>query len=132
MRRSESVRSIVYGPVVIGYSVTIWSKGLYLPSGPRPHLCENTGSPPIAKIVSLVRSLRSKRIVRASSTVAPATPSNAARTAGDAAALVSMSNACFTSSVVTGSPLVKRAAGLIRNVTDDLSGATRISSAMTP
>ena len=54
------------------------------------------------------------------------------RTAGAAPLLVSMSNECLTSAAVTGSPLLKRAFGWRRNVIDDLSGATSISSATRP
>jgi hypothetical protein len=43
-----------------------------------------------------------------------------------------MSKLYFTSSASTGSPLLKRAFGFRRNVIDDLSGATSISSASSP
>ena len=132
MPRPESVDAIVYGPVVIGYSVMISSSGFGLPSAPWPHLREKTGSAPILKIMSSVRSARSKRIVRSSMICAPFAPSYCARTAGAAPLLVSMSNECLTSAAVTGSPLLKRALGLIRIVIDDLSGGTSISSASTP
>ena len=83
-------------------------------------------------IVSCVRSLRSKRIVRSSRTTAPLTPSYCARTAGEAPLLIIMSNECLTSAAVTGSPLLKRALGFSRNVIDDRSGGTSISSASSP
>jgi hypothetical protein len=77
-RRPESATAIAYGPLTIGYSVTISSKRLGLPSGAAPHLRENTRSAvPIANTASLLRSRRSKRIVRSSSTTARATPANA-------------------------------------------------------
>src|ERR1700738_2703069 len=105
MRRPESVAAIVDGPDVIGYSVPTSSNGLGLVAGPSPHWRENIGSPqPTLKIVSCVRSERLNRIVRSSSTSTLLTPSNCARTAGDAPLLVTMSNECLTSAAVTGSP----------------------------
>ena len=118
--------------MVIGNSLTISLNFFGLPSGPSDHLGENTGMLPTLKIVSAVRSLRSKRIVRASRTVAPATPSSWVRVAGETSLLVSIAKACATSAAVTGSPLMKRAFGLIRNAIQDLSGATWMPSANNP
>ena len=78
MRRPLSTAPMVYGPDVIGYSVTISSKGLCFPSGPRPHARENTGrAVPSVSNVSVPLSLRSKRIVRSFSTTARSTPASA-------------------------------------------------------
>jgi hypothetical protein len=100
-----------------------------LPSASSDHAGENTGRPPTLKIVSAVRSLRSKRIVRGSSTVALATPSSCVRVAGETSLLVSISNTCATSAAVTGSPLMNRARGWIGRRPTPCPGATWMSSA---
>ena len=63
----------MYGPLVTGYSVTISSKRRAVPSVPAPQRRENTRMVPTANTASAVRSFRSKRMVRASSTVARST-----------------------------------------------------------
>ncbi len=82
--------------------------------------------------MSLVRSRRSKRTVRSSSTTTRSTPASEARRPGAAYLPDIASKLYFTSSAVTGSPLVKRAFGCSRKLIDDLSGATAIASASRP
>ena len=117
---------------MIGCSLTISSKRLGLPSGPKPHLRETTARPPTVTRVSVLRSRRSKRTVRASSTTARSTPASAARSPGAAYLPDIESKLTLTSSAVTASPLVKRALGFSLKLIDDLSGATAIASASSP
>src|SRR3954451_18287856 len=112
MRRPDSVAEIVYGPLVSGYSLTISSKGLgwpfFGPSLSSAHLRENSGRKvPTLNSVSLLRSFRSKRIVRSSITTAAPTLLKACCQVGDDFALLRQSKLYLTSSASTGSPLLK-------------------------
>ena len=92
----------------------------------------NTGMPPTSIGSSALVEVKSKRTTRGANTTAAFTSPKRTRNCGDACLLISMSKLCFTSSANTGSPLLKRACGLIRKVTDNLSAATSISSASKP
>ena len=115
-----------------GYSLTISSKRFGWPSGPSAHLRENTLRPPTVKSMSVVRSFRSKRNVRSSTTTSRSTPASEARSPGAAYLPDIDSKLYFTSAAVTLSPLAKRAFGCSLKLIDDLSGATAMSSASSP
>jgi hypothetical protein len=95
-------------------------------------LRDTTDSPPTVNSMSLVRSRRSKRIVRSSITVAFSMPASEACSPGAAYLPDIESKLYLTSAAVTGSPLLKRAFGCSRKLIDDLSGATAMSSASSP
>src|SRR5512139_119471 len=124
MRRGMSTLPITYGPVVIGYSVTI-SENFF----PSPHLRLKIGSVPATNSWSRVRCRRWKRTVLESTISARSMPARTVWYGGDASFEFSVSKLCFTSAGVTGSPFEKRACGRMRNATDEKSGATNIDSA---
>ena len=110
----------------------ILSKGLRGAPSCWPQRALNTGMLPTIKGSSGLGRLNSKRTVRVSKTLTPATSAYSVRNWGAASLLTKVSNECLTSWAVTGSLLLNRALGRILKTTDRLSVATLTSSASKP
>src|ERR1700743_561020 len=95
-----------------------------------PHFGEKTGKSPAISGASRRACLKSKWTVNRSITVTDRMTANCELNRGEACGLVNWSNEYLTSLAVIGSPLEKRAAGLMWKVADLPSGATSTLSAI--